>query len=92
MRTKKEPLAQADVFRGLAHEHRVELLKLLGKKPYLTLDEIADTLDVNYKTIAGHLKRMELSGLVHKQQEGSSVEHSLTARGTKIFRFLKEIR
>ncbi len=84
----------AEIFKGLANQSRVEILMLLGKKPGLSLDEIAYKLSLNYKTTSVHISRMELSGLVEKEKQfhGQSVEHYLTTRGETLASLLKEVR
>jgi DNA-binding transcriptional ArsR family regulator len=64
-------------------------MELLKKNPELSVDEIADKLDINYKTAADHTRRLAIAGLVLKRNEGASVRHKLSDRGIVILKFLR---
>ncbi|MBI2589273.1 ArsR family transcriptional regulator [Candidatus Saccharibacteria bacterium] len=79
----------ADILKGGANHHRINILFLLDKRGKLTLDEVAEALRANYKTIAVHLSRLHKSGLVTKRYKASAVEHDLTPRARHILNFLR---
>lgn len=79
----------ADILKGSANHHRIDVLFLLDKRGKLTLDEIVEALKANYKTIAVHVGRLHKSGLVTKRYKASSVEHRLTPRATLVLNFLR---
>ena len=64
---------------------------LLSEYPELSVGEIADIAQVNFKTISEHIRRLTLSGIVVKRAEGAAVRHALTDRGQRILQFLKSM-
>lgn len=87
----KTSVTLESIVKGFANKHRISILTLLNKDPYLDVDSISVRLSVGYKTTAVHLQRMYDAGLVEKEDEGSFVLHSLTARGRQILNFLKKV-
>jgi len=51
--------------------------------------EISEKLNVNLKTIAEHIRRLTIAGLVMKKSVGASVCHCLTKRGKVVLKFLR---
>lgn len=79
------------VVKGFANHRRIEILHLLEKSPNLSIFEISDTLDVNFKTVSEHVRRLAIAGLVWKHNEGSSVRHRLSNQGLLILKFLRTL-
>ena len=79
----------ADILKGGANHHRIDVLFLLDKRGKLTLDEIVEALKANYKTIAVHVAKLHKTGLVTKRYKASSVEHGLTLRARVVLNFLR---
>lgn len=77
--------------RGFSNHRRIEMLQLLKAKPELSVEEIAGELKINYKTAAEHVRRLALTGLVLKRNEGSTVRHKLTTRAESILKFLRTL-
>ena len=77
------------VVKGAANHRRLQILDLLQKKPELSVDEIATSLNVNFKTVSDHVRRMAIAGLLMKRYEGNFVRHKLTPRGISILKFLR---
>ena len=77
--------------RGFSNHRRIEILELIRKEPELSVDEIADTLDINYKTAADHVRRLAIAGLLLKRSESVSVRHKLTKRAGYILKFLRTL-
>ena len=90
METKKL-VALERIVKGFANHRRIQILGLLEKNPNLSVIEIADRLEVNYKTIAQHIQKMAIAGLVYKTTQSNAVEQSLTNRGTSILHFLRNV-
>lgn len=67
------------------------MMELLKKKPEMSVEEIASLLDVNYKTIADHLRRLAIAGLVLKRNQDVAVRHRLTDRAESILKFLRTL-
>jgi Mn-dependent DtxR family transcriptional regulator len=77
--------------RGFANHRRIQILELLKEKPELSVAEIGERLNVNFKTVAMHVQRLALAGLVLKRNEGSTVRHKLTTRAETTLKFLRII-
>ena len=75
--------------KGFANHRRIQILALLQKTPELSVDEIATTLNVNFKTISEHIRRLAIAGLVLKRNAGNEVRHKLTGRAESILKFLR---
>ena len=90
MQTKKL-VALERIVKGFANHRRIQILELLEKNPHLAVMEIANMLKVNYKTIAQHIQKMAIAGLIYKTTRSNEVEQALTARGLSILHFLRNI-
>jgi len=77
------------IVRGFANHRRIEILHLLEKHPELSVVQISEKLRVNFKTVADHVRRLAIAGLVLKRSDGVSIRHKLTSRGTYILKFLR---
>lgn len=77
--------------RGFANHRRIEIMELLDKKPELSVFDIAEELDVNFKTISEHIRRLAIAGIVLKRSDGNSVRHKLTSQGYSILKFLRTL-
>ncbi|MFA5864066.1 MAG: winged helix-turn-helix domain-containing protein [Phycisphaerae bacterium] len=78
--------------KGYANHRRIQIMLLLEKNPEFSVDEIAESLRVNFKTISAHIKRLAISGLVMKRSDGKSIRHKLTDRGAIVLTFLKNLQ
>jgi len=79
------------VVKGFANHRRLQILNLLRRKPELSVFEISDELNANFKTIAVHVQRLATAGLVLKRSVGSSVRHKLTPKAISILKFLRTL-
>ena len=77
--------------RGFSNHRRIQILELLRRAPELSVEEVAGTLHIEYKTIAEHIRRLAIAGLVLKRNEGHAVRHKLTSRGTQVLKFLRTL-
>jgi predicted transcriptional regulator len=87
----KKLVALERIVKGFANHRRIQILELLQKHPKLSVIEIAENLDANYKTIAQHIQKMAIAGLIYKTTQSNEVEQSLTGRGVSILQFLRNI-
>ncbi len=87
----KKPRELEKIVKGCANHRRVQILILLGEKPELSLFELAELLKINFKTASEHTRRLVISGLVMKRNEGAAVRHALTHRGHLILKFLRTL-
>ncbi|MBI4120118.1 MAG: winged helix-turn-helix transcriptional regulator [Parcubacteria group bacterium] len=76
-------------FKGIANHRRIEILSLIAKNNGISLDDIADSLDCNIKTISEHTRKLVQAGLVNKKYQGRLVAHSLSPYGQILHKFLK---
>lgn len=77
------------VVKGFANHRRIEILELLLKKPELSVADISEELNVNFKTTSEHIRRLAIAGLVLKRYQGKCVCHKLTKQGENILTFLR---
>lgn len=75
--------------KGVANHRRIEILILVQKNDGIILEQIAESLDCNIKTISGHALRLVQAGLLNKKYKGRSIHHSLSPYGRKMITFLK---
>lgn len=79
------------ITKGVANHRRLQILDLLARQPELSVIEVANELEVNFKTISEHIRRLALAGLVMKRNEYTAVRHRLTSRGVVILKFLRTL-
>ena len=77
--------------RGFANHRRIQMLEMLKKQPEMSVDEIAALLDISYKTVAAHMHRLAIGGLVLKRNQDVSVRHRLTPRAEFVLKFLRTL-
>ncbi|MDP2934601.1 MAG: winged helix-turn-helix domain-containing protein [bacterium] len=76
-------------FKGIANHRRIDILLLVRSHDGLTLENIADRLNCNFKTISEHTRRLVGAGLLNKKYKGRAVLHSLSPYGQKLVNFIK---
>ncbi len=86
---KKSPKKLERHFKGVANHWRIQILLLVAYQPSIVLDDIADSVNGNMKTIAEHTRRLVLAGLVEKRYAGRSVQHKLTPYGRTFVSFIE---
>lgn len=79
------------IVRGFSNHRRIEILRLLRRRPGLSLDEIAETCRINGRTAGEHVRRLAIAGLVSKRNEGRYVRHTPTRRGNRVLDFLASL-
>ena len=70
--------------KGISNHRRIDILALIAENDEMTVEDIAEALKCNIKTISGHTLKLAHSGLVNKKYRGRKVLHSLSPYG-KIF-------
>ena len=78
--------------KGIANHRRIDILFLISKSRGIMLDEIARTLDCNFKTISGHTLKLVNSGLVEKNYSGRSILHSISPYGRIFIKFISDFK
>ena len=79
------------IVKGFANKNRIDVLRILNKKPELSVGEISEILSKAEKNISQHLLKMMATGLVMKRNEGKNVRHRLTDKGLMVVNFLERI-
>jgi DNA-binding transcriptional ArsR family regulator len=77
------------IIKGFANHRRIEIISLLEKEPELSVSEIAEKINSNFKTISEHLRKLTISGIIIKGSDGLSIRHKLTDRGKSILKFCR---
>ena len=76
--------------KGISNHRRIEILRKVGRSEGISLEDIADQLGCNIKTISEHTRRLVHAGLVQKKYQGRNVAHSLSPYGKRIIKFIDE--
>ena len=71
--------------KALANETRLDIIQHLIENKQLSLEEIVRRINRPYKTIAGHLKILERSGLLKSHRWKGEVLYSLNASSTMYY-------
>ena len=74
--------------KGVANHRRIEILKLVARSEGISLEDIAESLGCNIKTISEHARKLTNAGLVDKTYQGRMVVHSLSPYGKIFYVFL----
>lgn len=85
----KKPKQLERYFKGAANHRRISILALVGRREGITLDEIAEALDANFKTISQHTRSLVHAGLLNKSYRGREVTHELSPYGRRFLAFIK---
>ena len=75
--------------KGVANHRRIEILRLVGREPAITLQGIAVGVEANMKTVSVHTQRLTQAGLIYKHYRGLNVEHTLSPYGRRMLKFLR---
>lgn len=79
------------IVKGFANHRRIQILLLLADEPELSVQEISSKLNINFKTASEHIRRLSISGIVLKRNQGSSVRHKVSSSGNNILKFLRTL-
>jgi len=79
------------IVKGFSNHRRIEILELLKKNPELSLVNISEALNINFRTASDHIKKMATAGFILKRSEGLIVHHRITERGLSALKFLKTL-
>jgi len=80
------------VVKGFANHRRIQILELLKEEPELSVDDIAEKLQIGYENASDHIRKMAIAGLVLKRSDGPFVRHKLAPRGELILAFCKKLQ
>ena len=79
-------------FKGIANHWRISILLLIDKKEGISVDQIAQELKGNFKTISQHTRYLVQAGLLRKQYQGRQVIHFLSPYGKTFVNFIKSFQ
>lgn len=79
------------IIKGFANHRRLQVLELLGKEPELSVQEISEKVNSEFKNISAHINKMSIAGLLMKRYDANMVRHKLTNRGKSILQFVRII-
>jgi len=85
----KTPKQLERYFKGAANHRRVAILLTVEKNEGIAVQELADVLRANLKTISQHTRSLVHAGLLNKQYRGRQVAHSLSPYGKSFLKFMK---
>jgi predicted transcriptional regulator len=77
--------------KGVSNHRRIDILLLINKSDNIKLEDIAEILECNLKTIAGHTSKLVNAGLVNKRHQGLAVMHSLSPYGKIFIEFILKL-
>jgi len=75
-------------FKGIANYHRIDILLLVSQSSGITVENISEALDCNFKTVSEHTRRLVQAGLLNKNYQGRTVVHTLSPYGKAIVKFI----
>lgn len=76
-------------FKGIANYHRIDILLLISERSGITIEQMSEILDCDFKTVSEHSGRLFHAGLINKNYSGRSVAHTLSPYGKIICKFIK---
>lgn len=79
------------VVKGFANHKRLQILDLLQRVPELSVEDIAEELNIGYENASDHVRKLAIAGLVLKRSEGTKVRHKLTPRAHSVLVFCKKL-
>ncbi|MEW6558057.1 MAG: metalloregulator ArsR/SmtB family transcription factor [Elusimicrobiota bacterium] len=85
------------IFKAVANERRVRIIRMLGKKDEMTVNSIANELNLSLPSVSRHLLKLENVGLLKKRQTSRWIYFSLNLDKNKrinlaILKICKESR
>jgi DNA-binding MarR family transcriptional regulator len=86
MRTSKQ---LGRYFKGAANHRRISILLTVEKNDGITVEEITEELEANFKTISQHTRSLVQAGLLNKKYQGRQVAHSLSPYGKSFLKFMR---
>ena len=73
----------AKKFKALSNERRLKIVAELLKYKKLTVGEIADKINLSFRSTSRHLKILEAAGFVNWQQTGLNVYYSISLEASE---------
>jgi DNA-binding transcriptional ArsR family regulator len=86
----KKPKQLERYFKGAANHWRISILLLVDKNSGLSVEEITEILDGNFKNISKHTRTLVRAGLLNKKYQGRNVINFFFSLWQKVCRIYKE--
>jgi DNA-binding transcriptional ArsR family regulator len=68
---------QEKIYKSLGSEKRLEMLRLLKINKYLTVGQVARTMNISFQSTSQQLKILEIAHIIESSKEGLQVFYSL---------------
>lgn len=85
----KTPRQLERYFKGAANHWRLQILTLVAAQDGINVNDIAEKLGGNFKTISMHTHKLVQAGLLNKKYVGHMVVHSLSPYGKRFYDFIR---
>ena len=72
-------------FQGLASLTRLRIVQLLAEVSELTVQDLADSMDISQPRLSWHLRMLRRGGLVHARRSGRAVFYSINLEGVVFY-------
>ncbi len=79
------------IVKGFANKKRIDIIYLLNDKPGLSVADISEELNIEFKNASAHIGKLAGAGILFKKSLGNLVTHFLTKRGKSILQFVRII-
>ena len=87
------PPNAATLFKALADDNRIEIVKTIARMPGITANELLRTLDIAQSTLSHHMRVLREAALVNMSREGKWSHYSLNAEAIDwLDRFVNGLR
>lgn len=70
-------LSQAEMFKVLGVDNRIQIIDLLKKNGPLGVNELSETLKISPSAVSQHLKILRHAGLVHSERNGYWIPYKI---------------
>lgn len=71
--TRKQACELSEVFKVLSGETRLIMLHALAKEPELTVNELAEKVNLKPQAVSNHLQRLVDQGILDRRREGVQI-------------------
>ena len=83
----------AAIFKALADENRVDIVRFIARHPGVTASALLDRLDIAQSTLSHHMKVLVSAGLVNVKRKGKWTHYSIYVETVdRLERFLNGLR
>jgi len=76
------------IFKLLANNHRLAIIKLLKKEPDLPVWYITQKTQSNVKTVSKHLRILLMGGIIERGQHLNEAVYYLSPKNSKLIKYI----